>query len=203
MAGVAPNTLRKVMATMSTVDELEAKLAAAKAELAERDTDSTALEGTIDGEGGIYLVIREREFECRRVSTTWQMMKFAKAQREANVTIPSGLPQDSPKRKELEDKRNKAGMQMLELLLETALVLLKPHERDEFQSYMDEISADGLKPNELEEAIGNVIAAAGGEEAGKAEQTTASPSSASSGTPNENVRVISFNKATQDQPETA
>ncbi len=188
---------------MSTVDELEAKLAEAKAELATRETENgPALEGTIDGEGGIYLKIRDREFECRKVSTTWQMMKFAKAQRAANITIPSGLPKDSPKRKELEEKRNAAGMQLLELLLETAMILLKPHERDDFESYMDEISAEGLEPNELENAIGDVIAAAGGEE-GKAEPTTVSPSSASSGTHSENVRVISFSKDTKDKPATA
>lgn len=177
---------------MSRADELRRELAELEGKkpanvVAENDVQ----EGTIDGEGGIYLSIRGEDFECRRVSISWQMMQFAKAQRAANITIPSALPEDSPKRKELEEKRNEAGMKMMSLLLDSALILLKPHERERFEQYMDEVSEDGLELGELENAIGAVIAAAGGQE-GKAGPTTSAPSSASSQTTSENVRVVSF-----------
>lgn len=172
-----------------SVEELEAELA----EL--RSASNRVVEGTIhDGQGGIFLTIRGEDFECRKVSVSWQMMQFAKAQRAANITIPSALPEDSPKRKELEAKRSEAGMRMMSLLLDTLTVLLKPHERERFESYMDEISAEGLDQGELENAIGAVIAAAGGEQ-GKAEQTTSAQSSASSQTTSEKPRVVSFRQA--------
>lgn len=176
---------------MSKADELRAELATLEAA-----NQSSAVEGEVyDGQGGIFLTIRGRDFECRKVSVSWQMMQFAKAQRAANIVIPSGLPEDSPRRKELEEKRSAAGMKMMSLLLDTMMILLKPHVRDEFEEYMDEISEDGLEQGELENAIGAVIAAAGGEQ-GKAERTTSTPSSASSQTTSENVRVVSFKPGT-------
>jgi hypothetical protein len=173
---------------MSTADEL-------RAELARLEQDQPVSGEVVDGHGGIQLVVRGESFECRRVSTSWQMMQFAKAQRESRITVPKGLPEDSPKRKELEERRNNAGMRMMALLLDTCMILLKPGERQRFEDFMDAASADdeGLESGELENAIGDVIAAAGGEQ-GKAEPIIASQSSVSSGTTNENVRVISFNK---------
>jgi hypothetical protein len=169
-----------------TAEELRAELALLE--------QSDSVEGEIfDGQGGIHLTIRGEDFECRKVSVSWQMMQFAKAQRAANITIPSGLPEDSPKRKELEERRSAAGMKMMSLLLDTTMILLKPHERERFEEYMDTISEDGLEQGELEQAIGAVIAAAGGEK-GKAERTTVAQSSASSQTTSENVRVVSFNQ---------
>lgn len=176
---------------MSRADDLRKELAELESKSPANVVAEEALEGSIDGEGGIYLSIRGEDFECRRVSISWQMMQFAKSQRAANITIPKGLPDDSPKRKELEEKRNEAGMKMMSLLLDSALILLKPHERERFETYMDEVSEDGLELGELENAIGAVIAAAGGQE-GKAEATTSTPSSASSQTTSENVRVVSF-----------
>src|SRR5690348_1934913 len=177
------------MATME-----DPRIAALKAEIEAEQT--SALEGEVfDGKGGIYLTIRDEEFECRRVSVSWQMMQFAKAQRAANLTVPSGLPKDSPKRKEIEEKRSAAGMKMMSLLLDTINVLLKPHERERFEEYMDEISADGLEQGEREDAIGSVIAAVGGEQ-GKAERTTSTQSSASSQTTSENAQVVSFKRGT-------
>lgn len=167
------------MATMSTdIEKLEAQLEAAR--------EAEALTGDIDGEGGIYLTIKGEQFECRRVSVSWQMMKFAKAQRDANVVIPKGLPKDSQRFKDLSAKRNSAGMLMMAVMLETVNILLKPHERDRFDEFMETASMDGLEPNELENAIGEVIAAVGGEQ-GKAQQHSAQPSSSSSGTISENA----------------
>ena len=176
------------MATMSKTRAEELR-----AELAKLEQGEQPLEGTIDGEGGIYLTVRGESFECRKVSVSYQMMKFARAQREANITVPSGLPKDSPKRKELEERRNSAGMAMMALLLDTCMILLKPAERQRFEDFMDAASADeeGLKPGELENAIGEVIAAAGGEQ-GKAEQPIASQSSVSSESTSEPARVVSF-----------
>lgn len=155
----------------------------------------------VDGQGGIYLAIRGEQFEARRVGTSWQMMQFAKAQRAANVTIPKGLPEDSPRRKELEEKRNSAGMDMMRLLLETCMVLLKPHERDRFSEFMDDASMDaqGLGQGELETAIGAVIAAAGGEaDKGKADTPIASPYLESPRITPENSRVISQQPVTHE-----
>ncbi len=176
-----------------TVAELEAELASLKEMQSKQSVNGDdAVEGEIfDGKGGIFLTIRGEDFECRKVSVSWQMMQFARAQRAANIVIPSGLPEDAPKRKELEAKRSEAGMRMMSLLLDTVNVLLKPHERDRFEQYMDDASADGLEQGELENAIGAVIAAAGGQQ-GKAEPTTSTPSSASSGTTSEKPRVVSF-----------
>lgn len=146
---------------------------------------------------GLELVIGGEAFACRRVSTSWQMMQFAKAQRAANVTIPKNLPADSPRRKELEEKRNTAGMAMMALLLDTAFILLQPHERDRFREYMDELSMsdEGIEPGALENAIGDVIAAAGGE-SGKAERRTSAQSSTSQTIDAENIPVVSLHRAT-------
>lgn len=181
------------MATMNSIEDRKAELAR---QLAELDAEQgLPIEGTdIDGDGGVYLTIGDEQFECRRVSTSYQMMKFAKAQREAQVHIPSGLPKESEKYKALTAKRNAAGMAMMATMLETITILLKPHERERFDTYMTDVSmGEGLEPNALENAIGEVIAAVGGEQ-GKAGQNTASPSSDSSETTNVNVVDYSFSK---------
>lgn len=179
------------MATMSRAEELRAELA--------RIENTEALSGDVVTEpsNGLELVIKGEAFACRRVSTSWQMMQFAKAQREANISIPKGMPADSPKRKELEERRNNAGMAMMALLLDTAMILLQPGERDRFRLFMDTVSYsdDGLDQGELENAIGDVIAAAGGER-GKAEQPTASHSSTLPQSEIGNIRVISLDRAT-------
>lgn len=163
-------------------------------------SDNDVVEGpVVDGEGGIYLEVGGEKFECRRVSTSYQMMKFAKAQQTANVVVPKNMPA-GPKRTELEEKRNAAGMQMMAVMLETVMILLKPRERERFDEFMAEksMSDEGIKPSELEDAIGEVIAAVGGEsDKGKAEQATASLSSESSQTTNEPTQVVSLGMATQ------
>lgn len=168
---------------MASVEELEAQLAAAK-----------AVEGdVVDGNGGVYLTIRDEQFECRRVNVSWYIMKFARAQRKAQINIPKNMPQ-GPMRTELEEKRNSAGIELMAIMLDTVNCLLKPHERDRFENYMDTISETGLEPGELENAIGNVIAAVGGNEEGKADRS--SDSLDSQQTTSESVRVISLSKAT-------
>lgn len=160
---------------------------------------SVAGEVVTPASNGLELVIRGEGFACRRVSTTWQMMQFAKAQREANIQIPKGLPEDHPRVKDLQEKRNNAGMAMMALLLDTAFILLQPHERDRFRMFMDEVtlSDEGLAPGELENAIGEVIAGAGGE-SGKPERRTSAPSSTSRTIDAENIPVISLSKATPE-----
>lgn len=175
---------------MKTREELEAELA-----LLQSNTPAVSGEVVDPPSNGLELVIHGEAFQCRRVSTTWQMMKFAKARQAAAITIPKGMP-EGPKRTELEEKRNEAGMAMLATLRDTAMVLLKPGERARFEAFMDELSEseDGLDNGELENAIGTVIAAAG-DEAGKAEASpTVAHSSNGSPTTNESVRVISSSK---------
>lgn len=184
------------MATQD-IERLEAELAALRG----KDSADSAVEGDVvtPPSDGLVLMIKDEEFACRRVGTSWQMMQFAKAQQAANTTIPSRLLPDDPRRKELEEKRNSAGMKMLATLYDTAMVLLQPHERDRFRDFMDDesMSEDGIKPGELEEAIGNVIAAAGGEK-GKADTRTSRPSSESSPSTSQSTRVISFDKGTDE-----
>ncbi len=153
---------------------------------------------------GLALVIKDEEFECRRVGTTWQMMQFSKAQQAASITVPRDPGHDEgctcpldKRRKELEEKRNEAGMKMLSALYDTAMVLLKPSERDRFREFMDEqsMSEDGIDAGELEAAIGNVIAAAGGE-SGKAGTRTSRRSSASLPSTSTTVAHVSPDKGT-------
>lgn len=161
-------------------------------------TETDVVTGTVvDGEGGIFLNIGDRQFECRKVSTTWQMMQYAKARKKVEtIHVPTHLPEDDPRRTEAEEKRNAAGMDMLALLLETAEVILKPRERESFASYMDELSMSekGLDQGELEKAISAAISEVGGQ--GKAGENTSSQSSTTSANTSQNVRVISSNKVT-------
>lgn len=153
---------------------------------------------------GLELVIKGEGFECRRVGTTWQMMQFSKAQQASNIAVPRPNGHNDncecpmcKRRKELEEKRNNAGMMMLSALYDTAMVLLKPAERDRFKAFMDDqaMSEEGIGAGELEEAIGNVIAAAGGEQ-GKADTRTSQHSSASSTNTSTSVARVSPDKGT-------
>ncbi len=160
-------------------------------------TENDVVTGEVTGDSGLYLRIRDEKFECRRVSISWQMMQFARAQRAAQVDIPRNLDRNSERYKELSEKRNNAGMRLMSLMLDSIMVLLKPHERERFEEYMDKISSDGLEPNELESAIGDVIGQVGGER-GKEEPTTSVPSSISSTTTSTNVADDLSNKATAE-----
>lgn len=157
-----------------------------KAELARLEkTDTQEVQsGTIDGaHDGLTLNIREASFECRRVDVSYQMMKFAVAQKKASVVIPKGLDKESQRYKDLTEQRNEAGMLLMATMLETVTILLKPHERQRFDTYMSEVSMgdNPLNPGEFQDAIGEVIAAAGGQEGKEQkEQTTSSRSSSSS-----------------------
>lgn len=175
---------------MATKAELERQIKELQSQVV---TEPEAMTGTIDGaHDGLTLVIRDEEFECRRVDVSYQMMKFAVAQRKAQVPIPKNMPK-GPKREELEAKRNAAGMSLMDTMLSTVMILLKPHERERFDAFMEEIgmSEKPLLPGEFQEAIGEVISAAGGQEGkGSREETTSSPSSSS--LPTTNVTSVDF-----------
>lgn len=159
--------------------------------------ESVSGEVTTPPSNGLVLTIKGEEFECRRVGTSWQMMQFSKAQQAANIHVPKAIDGHTSevdgetidececgackKRRALEEKRNEAGMKMLAALYDTAMVLLKPGERDRFREFMDEqaMSEEGISNGELEKAIGETIAAASGE-SGKAGTRTQRPSSTSS-----------------------
>lgn len=161
-----------------------------------------ALEGTIelstdvDDDDGVYLILGTQMFGCRSVSVSWQMMKFAVAQRNANAPIPH--PKDFENKKHLElckscadisKRRNDAGMSLMTTMHDTVLILLQPEERERFEEFM--ITAE-LEPEELENAIGNVIAAVGSGK-GKAKGTS-SHSSESSEKTQPPSRTISFGR---------
>lgn len=125
----------------------------------------------------VYLELNDKKFECRRVSVSWQMMKFAVAQREAATPIPHPKEFELATHREIckscadvSSKRNNAGMTLMATMHDTILRLLRPSERERFEEYM--IDAE-LEPEELENAIGEVIAAIGSQ--GK-DKGTSSPS---------------------------
>lgn len=140
----------------------------------------------------IYLTIGKEMFECRRVAITWQMMKFAVIQRQARIKVPEYLDETDPKRVAVEERRNAAGMELLAIMHDTIMLLIRPEERDRFEEFM--MSAE-LLPNELESAIGNTIAQLGGAE-GKPVQAESSDSVDSPNTTSQTSRVVSFSQDT-------
>lgn len=195
MAISHPTTpIERVWHPMSEIDDLKAELARLENE------KTTPIEGTVvDGEGGLFVTVRDESFEIRRVSVSYPMMKFAQARRKAEVHIPAGWAKDDPRRKKLEEKRNEAGMEIMALLLDAMQILLKPKERDRFDSYLTELSMsdEGLKPGELEEVIGHAMSLVGdAEDKGKAADSSSSSSSNGSHETSENVRVISSTRVT-------
>lgn len=174
---------------MATKAELERQIAELQNKLPDNISSDVLEADDIDGEhDGLTLMIRDEPFECRRIDVSYQMMKFAVAQRKARVVIPKNMP-EGPRRTALEAQRNEAGMSLMDTMLSTVMALLKPHERDRFDSHMSDLamSDEPLNPGEFQEAIGEVIAAAGGAEGkGKGGRTMSSPSSSSSQTTSEN-----------------
>lgn len=160
----------------------------------------TAVDGTVvDGQGGVYFKLRDEEFEIRRVSISYPMMKFARARRAANIRVPDHLPETDPRRIKAEEKRNEAGMEIMALLLDAVNILLKPSERDRFDSYVTELSYsdEGLKQGELEEAINAAMAAVGeADDKGKAPDSSSQDSSNGQPTTSMNSRVISSEPVT-------
>jgi hypothetical protein len=111
------------------------------------------------------LKVGGREFPLRRVGLTWQLMKFAKAQRAAQKPVPE-LDPDMPLNvqediKEQQAKRAEAGNDLLLTMHDTLLRMVHPDHRDQLVEFLDEAE---LEPNELEEAIGNAIAEVSGPE---------------------------------------
>ncbi len=182
---------------MATKAQMEMELAQLRKKLG-TETTTDAQEGTIDGaHDGLNLYIRDEVFACRRVDVSYQMMMFAQAQRKAQVPIPKNMP-DGPAKEALKDKRNQAGMSLMDTMLSTVQALLKPAERDRFHQFMMDISLteNPLKPGEFQEAIGEVISAAGGQQGKeKPGETTSSPSSSSSETTNVSYADFSSDKA--------
>lgn len=184
------------------LEALKAELAALKTKQSvDRVVDSEEIlaPDSIDGaHDGLMLLIRDEAFECRRVDVSYQMMKFAVAQKKAGVVIPKGLDKDSQRYKDLMEQRNEAGMSLMATMLETVTILLKPAERGRFDNYMAEVSMSDnpLKPGEFQDAIGEVIAAVGGQEGkDKKERTTSSRSSSSSTETNVSYVDFSSDKA--------
>lgn len=155
---------------------------------------SAVVTGEVGVAPSVYLTVGGQKFLCRRVSVTWQLMQFAKAQQAANITVPRNLPEDHPKRKELEEKRNAAGMKLLSTMYDTIMKLLDPRERDSFEDFM---STADLEPDELEKAIGDVISAIGNDDESGKPQEASAHSSASHQPTNDSVRVISLGQAMQ------
>lgn len=156
--------------------------------------DSTAtVVGEVDDESGIYLVLGKERFAAKRVSVSWQMMQFAVQQKKSKVFIPTHLPADHPERKAAEEKRNDAGMELMVIMHDIVMKLLRPFERERFIEFM---ATAELDPGELESAIGDLIGAMGGEGEGK-EGGKPSQSSPSEPTTSEPSRVLSFGPGKQ------
>lgn len=127
-----------------------------KNEVEDRAMSGEVIEATnIDGEGGIYVTLAGEKFECRRVDTTYQMMKFAKAQRLSRTYIPIHLKEDHPDRVKAEQIVAHARMASLECFLDIINRLLKPYERERFDAFMED--AD-LASGELTDAIQALMA---------------------------------------------
>lgn len=124
--------------------------------------------GEVDDEvdDNIYLKLGAEQFACRTVGLTWEMMKFAKAQRVAQLKAPhpavdgEGEPHTCKACKAVEDKKNAAGTDAMIGLHSMITKVLKPEERDRFNDFMDDAE---LEPNELESALGEVVSELGKE----------------------------------------
>lgn len=130
------------------------------------------------------LKVGGREFPLRRVGLTWQLMKFAKAQRAAQAPVPEFDP-DMPLNVQEEirqqlAKRNEAGNDLLLTMYDTLLRMVHPDSRSQLTEFLDEAE---LEPNELEEAIGNAIAEVANPEDEKADPQKGELSSPSSESP--------------------
>lgn len=93
------------------------------------------------------LKIGEETFKTRRVSITWQLMTFQRAQRLAASDDP--------------DKREEGGAAVLGAMYALVKRVIAKDEWSRFEAYMDD--AD-IEPGALEEAIGEAIASLGAEE---------------------------------------
>lgn len=185
--------------------------------MTEIDTRETPLSGPIDGEGGIFLELGDDRFECRKVAVTWHMMRFAKAQRVtrtpyAHTHIPDDKLEDHINGtkdeqgntlttgceacQKIANKRNDAGMDLLGIMHDMLMTLLKPYERDRFIEFME---TAGLEPSELEDAIGEVIAEVGGAEKKAKQRPTSSTSSISQPPMTEKSPHTSNGQGTEDQ----
>lgn len=91
--------------------------------------------------------IGEETFKTRKVSITWQLMSFQRAQRLA-------ASDDAAKREE-------GGSAVLGTMYALVKRVIAKDEWERFEAYMDE--AD-IEPGALEEAIGEAIASLGSEE---------------------------------------
>lgn len=109
----------------------------------------------------LEIKVAGRAFPIRRVGVTWQLMQFAKAQREAQKPVPE-LDPDMPLNVQ-EDTlakraaREAAGQDLLLVMFTTINKLLRPEVREDFAKFLDDPDTD-LEPDELETAIGNAIA---------------------------------------------
>lgn len=124
----------------------------------------------------VYLILGERSFPCRRVGVSWHMMQFGHAQRKAqrirtphaDVADPNDVSKKIPcacgQCKKAQSERTDAGMEMMNAMRALILKILKPEVKEDFVDFMDEAE---LEPNELEEAIGNVIGRLGGQDPDK------------------------------------
>lgn len=127
--------------------------------------DALAIEGEVV-DNTVYLELQGEKFACRKVGLTWEMMKFAKAQRVAQLKAPhpakdpEGLAHSCKACDDIRSKQQEAGTDAMIGLHSMIIKVLKPTERDRFNMFMDDAE---LEQNELESAIGDVIATFGGE----------------------------------------
>lgn len=93
-------------------------------------------------EDALYLVLPDNQFECRRVSMSWHLMRFTKAKSITEKEIPAHLPEDHPERARLDKVIGDANMSLFSILYDMSMNLLKPSERDRFCDYMETAELD-------------------------------------------------------------
>lgn len=162
--------------------------------MSDMDTTNHPLEGTIDGEGGVYLHLLNEAFECRKIGVSWHMMKFAVAQRASRKPLPHNQVPEDEVDKHIEgdaengipgcsvceaarEKKNEAGIDLMAVMHDLILKILKPRERERFEAFMEDPNT-ALGPSELEDAIGEALAEIGGKAPKEKTRSTSSPSSA-------------------------
>ncbi len=133
-----------------------------------------APEATVPVEGelepsakGLHLNVGGQSFRVRNTSVSWHMMTFGAAQQKVARNKPihkdneEGKPCRCPHCEAATQARNEAGVDMMAAMRNLILSIIVPSDRARFLDFMDTAE---LNPNELEEAVGEVIGKLGSQD---------------------------------------
>lgn len=109
----------------------------------------------ITSDSDVFLYLGGEQFACRRLGTTWEVMRQTKISRLYDrLGDPDRYPKDDPRREETRNKRNELMGDLIVMQHDMVMKLLKPYERDRFMVFM-ETAELGL--DELDTALGDLI----------------------------------------------